>query len=57
MTFRDRPKSMFAQYYAVAGHFEALVREIDIHALVRKLFGWFKTIQKAFAFLSILKII
>jgi hypothetical protein len=24
---------MFAHYYAVAGHFEALVREIDVCAL------------------------
>jgi hypothetical protein len=28
---------MFAHYYAVAGHFEALVREIDVRALVRML--------------------
>jgi hypothetical protein len=30
---------MFAHYYAVEGHFEALVREIDVCALVRMLFG------------------
>jgi hypothetical protein len=30
---------MFAHYYAGAGHFEALVREIDLRAVVGMLFG------------------
>jgi hypothetical protein len=29
---------MFPHYYAIAGRFEALVREIDVRALVRRLF-------------------
>jgi hypothetical protein len=45
MTFRDRiivrKIDVRAIYYAVAGHFEALVRKIDVCALVRMLFGLF----------------
>jgi hypothetical protein len=33
---------MFAHYYAVAGHFEALVRENDVRALVRMLLDDFE---------------
>jgi hypothetical protein len=52
MTFRDRTvvrQIDVSAVYAVAGHFESLVRKIDVLTLVR--------MQKAFAFLSILKII
>jgi hypothetical protein len=41
MTFRDRiavSEIDLRAQYAVAGHFEALVREIDVRALVRMLF-------------------
>jgi hypothetical protein len=52
MTFRDRTvvrQIDVSAVYAVAGRFESLVRKIDVLTLVR--------MQKAFAFLSILKII
>jgi hypothetical protein len=37
---------MFAHYYAVAGYFEALVREIDVRALVRMLFRYFEALVR-----------
>jgi hypothetical protein len=36
---------MLAHYYAVAGHFEALVSEIDVRALVRMLQNHPKSIR------------